>query len=109
MTTANKCIIREMISYHRLSGRSIFQFTGDRSCIRLETFYNKSYREPYYILYSKGQTVTEKPFRSNDKPNLIEQHTIPRFIPLYSLEDQFLPHNFDVKKKATFKSKAKQV
>jgi hypothetical protein len=99
MATAEKCLIREMISYHRLSGRSIFQFIGNRSCIRLETFYNKSYKESYYILYSKRQKESDQPIIPYANPLLIEHHTIPHFIHLDTLQKQFLPHNFDVKKK----------
>jgi hypothetical protein len=100
MATAEKCLVREMVSYHRLSGRSIFQFIGNRSCIRLETFYNKSYKEPYYIIYSKGETEVDYKY---NKPLLIEHHTIPHFIHLDTLQKQLLPHNFDVMKLLSIK------
>ncbi|KAI8085959.1 uncharacterized protein B0P05DRAFT_534373 [Gilbertella persicaria] len=83
MITLEDCCRREVVSYHRLAGRSIFQFKGSRSCIRLETFYGNTYREPFYLIYDKH------------KGESIQHHTIPPFIHLDNLQAQFIPHNFN--------------
>lgn len=95
MSTVESCCLREAMSYHRLAGRSIFNFKGNRSCIRLETFYNRTYKESYYILYDKNQTHYSKSIKRISR-SVIEHHTIPIFIHLNVLEEKFLPDNFDV-------------
>ena len=94
MSTVESCCLREAMSYHRLAGRSIFNFKGNRSCIRLETFYNRTYKESYYILYDKNQTHYSKSIKRISR-SVIEHHTIPIFIHLNVLEEKFLPDNFD--------------
>ncbi|KAI7901914.1 uncharacterized protein BX663DRAFT_92947 [Cokeromyces recurvatus] len=95
MTTAEACCVHEMISYHRLTGRSVFKFKGKRNCIRLDTFYNKTYKEPYYIIYDIDQNDSDNFSVTRSNPLLIEHHTIPPFIHLDNLQAQFLPHNFN--------------
>lgn len=95
MSTVESCCLREAISYHRLAGRSIFNFKGNRSCIRLETFYNRTYKESYYILYEKNQIRHSISIKRISR-SVIEHHTIPIFIHLNALEEKYLPDNFDV-------------
>lgn len=95
MSTLEACCLREAISYHRLAGRSLFKFKGDRSCVRLETFYNKTYKESYYIFYEKGQAYHSSAIKSMQR-SLIEHHTIPNFIHLSNIEKAHLPDDFDV-------------
>ncbi|OBZ84073.1 hypothetical protein A0J61_07877 [Choanephora cucurbitarum] len=83
MKTLEECCIRELISYHRLASRSIFEFKGARSCIRLETFYQKTFKEPFYLIYDRN------------KGGSIQHHTIPPFIHLDHLQAKFLPTYFD--------------
>ncbi|KAI8335225.1 hypothetical protein BD560DRAFT_414176 [Blakeslea trispora] len=83
MKTLEECCVRELISYHRLASRSIFEFKGARSCIRLETFYQKTFKEPFYLIYDKRKGGT------------IHHHTIPPFISLDHLQAMFLPGNFN--------------
>ncbi|KAL9554208.1 hypothetical protein MBANPS3_002915 [Mucor bainieri] len=94
MSTLEACCLREAISYHRLAGRTLFKFKGDRNCVRLETFYDKTYRESYYIFYEKGQTHQAGPIKSQRHP-LIEHHTIPNFIHVDSIAKTHLPDDFD--------------
>ncbi|KAK4516479.1 uncharacterized protein ATC70_011451 [Mucor velutinosus] len=94
MSTLEACCLREAISYHRLAGRTLFKFKGDRSCVRLETFYDKTYKESYYIFYEKDQTYHASSIRSM-RQSLIEHHTIPNFIHLSSIEKTHLPADFD--------------
>ncbi|CEG62753.1 hypothetical protein RMATCC62417_00031 [Rhizopus microsporus] len=76
----NSCI-QEMISYHRLCGRTIFNFKKNHVGIRLETFYDRTYKEPYYLLFLK------------DDFSKVDRHTLPPFIPIHDLEKKFMPHN----------------
>jgi hypothetical protein len=78
--------IQELISYHRLSGRTTFSFKKKHIGVRLETFYGKTYKEPYYLLF----------LRSN--PSKVDKHTIPTFISVNDLERKFLPNNYEVHK-----------
>lgn len=84
MKVGEQCTVQEMISYHRLAGRTVFDFNSETTAIRLETFCNKAYRESFYVLFSKH------------KPGKIYQHTIPHFIPLEHVGSQFLPHDLQV-------------
>ena len=95
MSTLEACCLREAISYHRLVGRTLFKFKGDRNCVRLETFYDKTYKESYYIFYEKDQTYLSSLTKSM-RHSLIEHHTIPNFIHLSSIEKAHLPDDFDV-------------
>ncbi|RCI07106.1 hypothetical protein CU098_010470 [Rhizopus stolonifer] len=79
--------IHEMISYHRLSGRTMYHFKKHHIGVRLETFYKNRYKEPYYILFLKNNLKE------------VDIDTIPAFIPKKKLEKKFLPDNFEVKKK----------
>lgn len=79
----NSCI-QEMISYHRLCGRTIFNFKKNHVGIRLETFYDRTYKEPYYLLFLK------------DDFSKVDRHTLPPFIPIHDLEKKFMPHNTEV-------------
>ncbi|KAI9487143.1 MAG: hypothetical protein EXX96DRAFT_551996 [Benjaminiella poitrasii] len=95
IATTEACCVREIISYHRLTGRSVFKFKGKRNCIRLDTFYDKSYKEPYYIIYERDVNESSSNAFSTNNNLLIEHHTIPPFIHLDTLQAQFLPHDFN--------------
>lgn len=95
MSTLENCCIREAISYHRLAGRTLFKFKGDRSCVRLETFYRKTYKESYYIFYEKDQAYHSDLIKGMRR-SLVEHHTVPNFIHLSSIEKRHLPADFDV-------------
>ncbi|KAI8980378.1 hypothetical protein BDB01DRAFT_224552 [Pilobolus umbonatus] len=87
MSAAEKCCVQELISYHRLSGVSVFDFKQTHTALRLETFYNRTFKEPYYILFTKEhQTLAQ---------NKIDKHTIPSFIQLDNIAQRFLPDYFD--------------
>ncbi|KAG1047794.1 hypothetical protein G6F43_009777 [Rhizopus delemar] len=75
--------IQELISYHRLSGRTTFRFKKKHIGVRLETFYGKTYKEPYYLLFLKSN------------PSKVDKHTIPTFISVNDLERKFLPNNYE--------------
>ncbi|EPB81227.1 hypothetical protein HMPREF1544_12068 [Mucor circinelloides 1006PhL] len=94
MSTLENCCIREAISYHRLAGRTLFKFKGDRSCVRLETFYRKTYKECYYIFYEKDQAYHSDLIKGMRR-SLVEHHTVPNFIHLSSIEKRHLPADFD--------------
>ncbi|KAI8984575.1 hypothetical protein BDF20DRAFT_834071 [Mycotypha africana] len=116
LSRAEGCCIRECISYHRLSGRTVFNFNNNSGhpleCIRLDTFYDQTYKEPYYIVYNKNELERRRtqlkkeveetglPIKSLNKvteeqPALIEHHTIPNFIAIDTLQEQHLPHNLN--------------
>ncbi|KAI8640162.1 hypothetical protein BD408DRAFT_445381, partial [Parasitella parasitica] len=95
MSTVDICCIREAISYHRLAGRSIFTFKGNHNCIRLETFYNRKYIESYYIVYEKSHEGLQSNSIQTLTQPLIEHHTIPNFIHLLTIQNKYLPDNFD--------------
>ncbi|KAG2234272.1 hypothetical protein INT48_002862 [Thamnidium elegans] len=81
LIAAKQCTVREIISYHRLGGQTVFDYNKHYFGIRIETFYEKSYRESFYLLFLKK------------RPNCVDKHTIPKFIPLDVLQDKFLPHD----------------
>ncbi|KAI8341335.1 hypothetical protein BC941DRAFT_416552 [Chlamydoabsidia padenii] len=84
ITTASESrYIQSVISNYRLSGCSTFIFQNTYFGIRLETYYNRRYYEPYYIFLPKSNMTT------------IAQHTIPNFIPTTKLEKTFLPDALD--------------
>ncbi|CEP09232.1 hypothetical protein [Parasitella parasitica] len=95
MSTADICCIREAISYHRLAGCSVFTFKGNRTCIRLETFYNRKYIESYYIIYEKDQKGLHSNSMQLSAQPVIEHHTIPNFIHILTMQNKYLPGNFD--------------
>lgn len=86
MIAAEQCTIREIISYHRLAGRTVFDYNKNCTAIRLETFYDKAYRESFYLLFLKSE------------PEKVFQHTIPKFIPVEVLQTKFLPNDLQVRK-----------
>lgn len=89
MKTAGQCTVHELISYHRLAGRTVFNFSKHYHGIRLETFYNKVYKEPYYLLFlNKNREGTQG-------PKHVDKHTIPKFIPVEVLANRFLPENME--------------
>jgi hypothetical protein len=90
LSTAENCTVHEIISYHRLSGRTVFDFSKHYLGIRLETFYNKVYKEPYYILFLKKNLGTAQ------RPDKVDKHTIPKFVPVEVLATRFLPRNMEV-------------
>ncbi|KAI9245918.1 hypothetical protein BY458DRAFT_560707 [Sporodiniella umbellata] len=75
--------VQEMVSYHRLSGRTTFTFKNRHMAVRLETFYKNTYKEPYYLLFLKS------------KAHKVDRHTIPPFIPIDELEKKFMPNNYE--------------
>ncbi|GAA5814586.1 hypothetical protein MFLAVUS_008085 [Mucor flavus] len=81
LIAAEQCTLREIVSYHRLGGRTVFDYNKHYFGIRIETFYEKSYRDSFYLLFLKK------------RPNRVDKHTIPKFIPLNVLQDKFLPHD----------------
>ncbi|KAL0094584.1 hypothetical protein F4703DRAFT_1788275 [Phycomyces blakesleeanus] len=80
-TTEARCV-QELIGYHRLGGRTTFKLQDRYEGIRLDTFYGRSYREPYYLLLRRDPMDQRK--------LTIERHTIPQFIQLDRLATMFL-------------------
>lgn len=94
--TSNKAIITavrmlqkhkltDLCDTYRLTGISIASQEAKRTCFRCETFFNSRYREPYYI---------EVELKDNSLK--ICKHTVPYFIPVDSICQQYL--NSDIKK-----------
>ncbi|KAI9360917.1 hypothetical protein BD770DRAFT_383775 [Pilaira anomala] len=81
LVTAEQCTVREVLSYHRLAGRTIVDKDRHFFSVRLETFYKGSYRDTFYLYFR----------RSN--PNEVAKHNIPLFIQLRMLQDRFLPED----------------
>ncbi|KAI8089832.1 uncharacterized protein BX664DRAFT_334016 [Halteromyces radiatus] len=75
--------VQEVMSSYRLAGYTTFTFQNKYMGVRLDTFYNRHYYEPYYIFLPK------------DKPDIIERHTVPFFIPIKLLAKRLLPDNLD--------------
>lgn len=68
----------------------MFNFGKHYFGIRLETFYNKAYKEPYYILFLR------KNIDRIEKPEKVDKHTVPKFVPVEVLAARFLPNNMEV-------------
>ncbi|CAO3653275.1 unnamed protein product [Cunninghamella echinulata] len=84
LTAAKIRCDREVLCTYQITGCTTFQFENNKyTGIRLETFYNRRYYEPYYILIN------------NKGDSIIEKHTIPLFIPVDRLAKQFLPNDLD--------------
>ncbi|RUS19757.1 Cenp-O kinetochore centromere component-domain-containing protein [Endogone sp. FLAS-F59071] len=78
--------ITELQTYYRLSGRTIFPVKDHHVGVRFETFYGGKYHEPYYLIL-KMDISTDR--------LVVAKHTIPHFIPLRSLEKQYLNTDMD--------------
>lgn len=85
MASATDSCVQEIVSYYRLNGITVFDYKKKYSGVRIETFYNGMYKEPYHILFLKS------------KPGKIDSHSIPPFIPVDVLAQKFLPENIKVK------------
>ncbi|ORZ16456.1 hypothetical protein BCR42DRAFT_392415 [Absidia repens] len=78
----SRCLQEELTRF-RLFGCTVFTFQNTYLTVRLDTFYNRRYYEPYYIFLPK------------DDPSSIARHTLPLFIPTTQIEQAFLPNKFD--------------
>ncbi|CAO3650177.1 unnamed protein product [Cunninghamella blakesleeana] len=90
LTAAKIRCDREVLCTYQLTGCTVFQFDNNKyTGIRLETFYNRRYFEPYYILINNNNSSNKK------EETIIDKHTIPLFIPMDRLAKQFLPNDLD--------------
>ncbi|SAL94769.1 hypothetical protein [Absidia glauca] len=84
LTTASEARhVQSLISNYRLSGCSTFIFQDTYLGIRLDTYHDRRYYEPYYLFLPKDDLTT------------IQQHTMPPFIPTSKLAKTFLPFEID--------------
>ncbi|RHZ82730.1 hypothetical protein Glove_104g58 [Diversispora epigaea] len=81
----------ELLRAYRLIGRTIFPTKGKRVEMRFETFYGAKYHETYYIVLDQNEKNCQLS---------IFMHTIPHFIPLKELENDYL--NKDIYKFRNF-------
>ncbi|ORY94052.1 Cenp-O kinetochore centromere component-domain-containing protein [Syncephalastrum racemosum] len=86
MTTLTNRCVQEVVGYYRLTGRTIFTFRSAYTGVRFDTFYDRRYFEPYYILFRGNE---EHPDRT------LYRHTIPHFIPIKRLQHEFLPQGLE--------------
>ncbi|KAL9980235.1 hypothetical protein ACROYT_G008793 [Oculina patagonica] len=77
--------LADLCDAYRLTGVSVVSQEAKRTCFRLETFFNSSYHEPYYV---------EVELKDNNLK--IHKHTVPYFIPIDTISQQYL--NSDIKK-----------
>ncbi|ORX54609.1 hypothetical protein DM01DRAFT_362166 [Hesseltinella vesiculosa] len=74
---------QELVATYRLAGQTAFNFHNKYDGIRLETFFQGKYYEPYYIFFI------------NNTRRRLKQHTLPSFIPVERLARQFLSWDND--------------
>ncbi|KAG2193303.1 hypothetical protein INT47_008664 [Mucor saturninus] len=79
---AEQCTSKEIFSYYRLAGSSVFSYNENMQVVTLETFYNKVYRESFKICMDK-------------EAQQVLHHSLPQFIPVDELVEQFLPHDLE--------------
>ncbi|KAI7891440.1 uncharacterized protein EV154DRAFT_508296 [Mucor mucedo] len=79
---AEQCTSKEIFSYYRLAGSSVFSYNENMQVVTLETFYNKVYRESFKICMDK-------------EAQQVLYHSLPQFIPVDELVEQFLPHDLE--------------
>ena len=72
---------------YRLAGKTIFVFSDNRIGIRFETFFNGRFHESFFVVLDYDPK-TEKIF--------VYKHTIPYFIPIHEIEQQYLNTNLQV-------------
>ncbi|KAI8060014.1 hypothetical protein BC940DRAFT_323612 [Gongronella butleri] len=75
---------QDIIAKYRLAGQTVFDFHGQYTGVRLETFYKQRYYEPYYLFITKDP---EEP--------TIHRHTLPDIIPVERLARRFLARDRD--------------